>query len=166
MTPETTIDTDTDDATTELCRNDPTSTFDAHLFEAPDVQYVGGDMDGSKARAPVASVCSRTTSYGPFSDVSENEVRQGVLDGHDGELCGTCADIAGSRYDDRRGEVDLAVDPSRFTVEELETWLDDPDEGGLLDDAELRALAQAERDGKNRTTALDAVEAALDEVDA
>jgi len=157
-----TDDTDTDTTTEELFRNDPTNTFDAHLFESDDVRAAGGDTNGTKADSPVASLCSRTTSYGPFRTVTESEVRDGDLDGHDGDLCGTCAESAESRYDERMADGTPPTDPTDCTVEELREVLDDPD----LDTADLRALAQAEREGDNRTTALNAIEQALDEGDA
>lgn len=54
--------------------------------------------------------------------------------------------------------VESPFDPGDHTVDELRDALENiPDD---VTDAELEALAEAERDGDNRTSALDAIEAA------
>jgi electron transfer flavoprotein alpha subunit len=51
----------------------------------------------------------------------------------------------------------VALDPADYTVDELQAELEDVD-----DPDELEAVLDAERDGKNRKTAVDAIEARLD----
>lgn len=56
-------------------------------------------------------------------------------------------------------DVEPPFDPSEKTVDELQDAL----EQNEYSDAELEALAEAEADGKNRETALEAIEAELEE---
>lgn len=51
-------------------------------------------------------------------------------------------------------QVDPPIDPSDYTIDELETYL----ENEPLSDEELEALEQAERDGEDRSGALDAIQ--------
>lgn len=76
----------------DYLRNDPTETFDAHLFEAGDVKDRGGDAD-EQADRPVPSICSRTTAYGPFREVAEGDIGDDLPD-HDGGICEVCKNTA------------------------------------------------------------------------
>jgi hypothetical protein len=94
MTDESdTTDTNTTDdpeASHDHLRNDPSGTFAAHLFRAADVHEAGGEP-GAQVEHPIASICSRTTSYGPFREVDAEAVADGLPD-HDGDLCDACRD--------------------------------------------------------------------------
>lgn len=168
---ETPTDTDesTDAETTEvetgfdpfdLYRNDPAATFAAHLFEGEDVRAAGVE-NGGTADHPVPTLCSRTTSHGPFAEVEQAEVENEELDDADNDLCGTCVDMAAAAFDDATPDPSLApFDPAGFTVDELETEVE-----SVEDPEELAALRAAEATGENRTTALDAIEARLDDTE-
>lgn len=96
--------TQNDDDTTRdeptYYHNEPASTFEAHLFDGEQVAEADGD-GGEKSDRPVTSVCSRSTSYGPFHAVESVD----DLDDADGDdetgICSVCLDHA--RADD--GEV-------------------------------------------------------------
>ncbi|QPL12262.1 CxxC motif protein [Halorubrum phage Hardycor1] len=68
-------------------RNEPANSFEAHLFDADEVESAGGG-DGEKSERPAASVCSRTTAYGPFHEVADDE----DLDANGG-TCGVCVAV-------------------------------------------------------------------------
>lgn len=87
----------------EWYRNDPAATFDAHLFEGENVAAAGVE-NGGQADHPVASICSRTTSYGPFKPVPEGDVNAENLPGFDGDLCAECAKVATARNRDAEDE--------------------------------------------------------------
>lgn len=80
-------------------RNDPTSTFDAHLFDRDEVEDAGGGTDGEQTDKPVSSICSRTTSYGEFHAVSLEDI-DGDLPETEGGVCSVCQRAVESR----RGE--------------------------------------------------------------
>jgi hypothetical protein len=104
-------DTTTDGRTDhDYLRNEPSGTFDAHLFDREAVADAGGETDEQTNR-PVSSICSRTTAYGPFYEVSVADVTDGLPD-HDGDVCGVCARHAAEDEqgddpdaDDTEGEV-------------------------------------------------------------
>ena len=83
---------------TNYLRNDPTETFDAHLFTEGSVRDRDGDVD-EQADRPVPSICSRTTAYGPFREVAEGDIEDD-LPGHDGGLCEVCKTTAAANGDD------------------------------------------------------------------
>lgn len=99
MTNATTHD---DEPTTEYLRNEPSGTFDAHLFDRAAVEDAGGGP-GEQADRPVSSICSRTTAYGPFREVDTDDVTNGLPD-HEGDVCGVCARLVSD--DDGDGEGD------------------------------------------------------------
>ena len=76
----------------DYLRNDPSGTFDAHLFDRSTVEEHGGEV-GEQADRPVPSICSRTTAYGPFRETDAEAVADGLPD-HDGDVCGVCARLA------------------------------------------------------------------------
>ena len=93
-----------DDGTTRdeptYYHNEPASTFEAHLFDAEQVAEADGD-EGEKSDRPVTSVCSRSTSYGPFHAVESVD----DLDGDDEtSICSVCADHARADADDEVSE--------------------------------------------------------------
>lgn len=75
---------------TEYYRNEPSGTFDAHLFEASEIEQAGGG-DGEKTDVPASSLCSKTTAYGPFHAHDA---------GDDADVCGSCRSVAESEEDD------------------------------------------------------------------
>lgn len=80
-------DDHTDDTPDDVLMNEPTATFERHLFTREDVQDAGGEA-GTKTNRPVASVCGRTTAYGEFEalpDMADHDIAE--LD-----LCDPCAD--------------------------------------------------------------------------
>lgn len=79
----------------------------------------------------------------------------------EGDAGDTGGDEAESDAQTGGGEdVEPPFDPGDHTVDELRDALDDiPDDVG---NAELKALAQAEENGDNRTSALEAIQAALE----
>lgn len=101
--------TDLDD----LYRNDPTATFEGHLFEADAVEDAGGGP-GEQTDRPVASLCSRTTAYGEFHHVAPHEGDERIL-GLPGvdktetvaeayDLCDVCAERLDGLYAEWRVE--------------------------------------------------------------
>lgn len=98
-------DTDDTDEPRDYYRNEPASTFEAHLFGAGEVEQAGGGH-GDKTDRPVPSLCSRSTSYGPFyrvEDVSDLE----KANGENGDRNGTCAVcLEQVRTDEDADEVD------------------------------------------------------------
>jgi len=166
-----------------LYRNETTATFDSHLFEASEVEDASGDDRDGKSDAPVASLCSRTTSYGPFErlDLHDGDRRLLTLVDEKGgdsldmsdildeslDLCGACSDSLERRLREAAGGVHVEsppVDPTDCTVPELRDALDD--DAHDWNSVALRGLLQAELDGDDRVTAVDEIEARLDEVDA
>jgi len=88
-------DTTSDDESgteNDYLRNEPSGTFDAHLFTRAEVEAAGGAV-GEQADRPASSICSRTTAYGPFAEVEAEDVRNDLPD-HDGGVCGVCARLA------------------------------------------------------------------------
>lgn len=81
--------TDTGEEMT-VYRNDPTGTFDPHLFAGSAVAVAGG-ADGEQSERPVSSLCARTTSYGSFHAVDPDDLDAG-LEEHSGGLCDVCRD--------------------------------------------------------------------------
>lgn len=80
-------------------RNDPTSTFDAHLFDREQVEDAAAGADGEQTNKPVSSICSRTTSYGAFYAVSLDDIDEDIPD-HEGGLCSVCRKTLESRRGD------------------------------------------------------------------
>jgi len=66
---------------------------------------------------------------------------------------------AGESDSEDDGGAEPPVAPSELTVDELEATLDESD----YSDAELQALRAAEADGKDRSSALDAIDGHLEE---
>lgn len=160
---------------TDVYRNDPIEPFDAHLFEAAEVDDAGGAGEGEKTDSPVRALCSRTTSYGPFVDLDldldrdakdalADDARSADMARHVAgpkSMCSACLESLSKRLRESLDDAEKTgapFDPSEHTVDELKSELDG------LDAAELRGLRQAEVEGKNRTTALGAIDGALDEV--
>ena len=101
----TDTNTTTDDGTDhDYLRNEPSGTFDAHLFERRVVTDAGGGTDAQTDR-PVSSICSRTTAYGPFFEVSVEDVANNLPD-HDGDVCDVCVrhSAAEPAADDTEGD--------------------------------------------------------------
>lgn len=82
--------------------NDPMASFDAHLFEREDVEDAGG-AEGTKSDRPVTTICSRSTSYGPFRAVTVDDIRTGLPE-HDGDVCGICTKMFENRDKDGDGD--------------------------------------------------------------
>lgn len=88
------------DTLDDVVRNDPTQTFDAHLFARAEVDDAGADMGEQTDRA-VASLCSRTTAYGEFYDVPhEADVDEPLPD-----ALGLCDLCAGTLVDLQNAEI-------------------------------------------------------------
>lgn len=104
---EPTNDTTTDGGTDyEYLRNEPSGTFDAHLFERETVADAGGAVD-EQADRPATSVCKVRTAYGPFYEVDADDVAAGELDRDD--VCEKCVGrvkerIADDEEDDTEGD--------------------------------------------------------------
>jgi len=98
-------DDTTEEPTTEYLRNEPASTFEAHLFDAETVAEADGL--GVKADRPIPSICSRSTSYGPFQTVEDVTALAPVDDVADraGGTCATCLQsVKSDDEDDAQGE--------------------------------------------------------------
>ena len=78
------------------------------------------------------------------------EVSEDVLENHPNSF-ERVGDTATLPENDNGAEGDAPFDPSEYTVDELEEELEDGD----YSEEELAALAEAERDGEGRDSALD-----------
>lgn len=83
--------------TPAMYRNDPTETFDAHLFDPETVEEAGG---GHRVRSnrPISSLCSRRTSTGEFVSIDPIEDEWMEID-----ICNIClnrADFSGGGSDE------------------------------------------------------------------
>lgn len=138
----------------DLFRTEPAAKFRGHLFRGDDVRSAGGTHERYSER-PVPTLCSRRTDKGPFHEIDPTEIRARSDRGdEERDLCGRCLDMAARRLDVFDGDATEApFDPSEHTVEGLDDALDE-----VTDDDALRALRAAEAVGKNRVTALDAIE--------
>jgi len=90
--------------THDYLRNDTSGTFAAHLFRADEIDAAGGAA-GSQAERPVTSICSRTTSYGPFRAVDAEAADDGLPD-HDGGLCEVCRERLAEATEAADGDAD------------------------------------------------------------
>ena len=99
---ETSETTDDDGTDYDYLRNEPSGTFDAHLFDRSTVADAGGEP-GEQSDRPAASICSRTTAYGPFYEVEREDVANDLPD-HDGDVCGVCARLADDESEDDEGD--------------------------------------------------------------
>lgn len=75
------------------------------------------------------------------------------------DLTNPDSDDGGDSDDELTGVTESPLDPSEYSVSDLEFYI----ENEPLSADELNALLEAERDGKDRTTAASAIEAAIED---
>ncbi|AGB16597.1 Protein of unknown function (DUF2589) [Halovivax ruber XH-70] len=122
------------------------STYDLNVRMVAELQNQSAGMD----------VLDRVTQTATSDRVDEE--RTAALSATEGHPDGGGPAIAPGTDDGRRADLSVP-DPSAFTVSELQSAIDDIDDG-----ATLRAMLTAERENHDRKTARQAIERRLDDV--